>query len=118
MTLEERIKEAREERDAICHYDPLPRHDAAVTRLVARAEKRLADLEAVQRGEAVEVYAAVSVLRHASWEAHGSAYVEPLHGDVLALAEHVEGNRLTILRGIARKPVATVDEVEAESEDV
>ncbi len=116
QTLEQRIAEAREERDWLRNFLPTADRSIAV-RLLGRAECRLSDLEAVRDGLAVEVYATCLVDAASHWNAFGSAERDPDHGDVVAFAGYAPGDRITVLRGIAYKPVSTVDEVEAESED-
>lgn len=107
-TIEERIAEARADvafMKAIGHGVRIDMHPAVYTRLLARAEKRLADLEAVRDGKAVEVHGTALVSASGAWGVYDR------------MLDDSFGSRLTILRAIAYLPVATTDEAEAESEE-
>ncbi len=104
-SIEERIEEVLSEGDFLS-FSPTKgdRYGAAKERLIARNDKRLADLEAVRDGKAVEVYATALVGGEA-WYVYDRHVVDPFDA------------RPTILRAIARRPDMTTDEVEAESGD-
>ena len=89
---------------------------AAYGRLVDRAEKRLATLEAVRDGLMIPVYATVCADRNRAWEAYGWFAAEPLDESVLKVAAYAAGDVQTILRGYAHVPSTQVHEVEADSE--
>lgn len=121
-TLEQRIAEAREERDLLRFVGERQDHwpaasIAATDRLLARAERRLRDLEAVRDGRAVEAWATCAVDGAAAWAAYGAHAHSIRDRFILSEASYRPGDRITVLRGIAYKPVSTVDEVEAESEE-
>jgi hypothetical protein len=113
-TLDERILEAQDEiADLRAHMPAWPTQ----RRLLARAEKRFADLIAVREGRAVEVYATVSASGVGAWRGFGMGGVNPSCNFVLGNAVHEPGDRLTILRGVAYLPVRDTIETEAESEE-
>ena len=101
--LQTRIAEAREDL-AWAQRAVTPRYEPARERAKLRALARLADLEAVRDGKAVEVDVVIHVDRHAEWAFSGTGYRVDA------------GERGTILRGIAYLPITTTDETEAESE--
>jgi hypothetical protein len=124
-TIEERIAEAIEEHIALAlifsedHWQGCPERRVVARRILARAEKRLADLEAVRDRKAVEVWATASVAPHRGWAAFGAVYEEPRGERTLERAEHEDGlDRITVMRAVAYLPVETTDEVEAEASDV
>lgn len=120
-TINERIAETSCEIDAI--YVAQTKSDSpdrdALARLMARAEKRLADLEAVRDGKAVEVWATVSA-RPSTWISYGHDGFDPDDDEIIDTCGHVPGtDHLTILRGIVYLlERAHLDEAEAESEAV
>jgi hypothetical protein len=116
-TIEERIAEAKDEARVMgLLVDACPTSQAR-HRLLARAEKRLADLEAVRDGKAAFVHAVASVTDANDWSAVGTSEYDPTLSGARPACRPAR-DRITILRGVAWLPVETTDEVDAESSDV
>lgn len=115
--LEKRIEEAREELHLLSRVNADPSTESGpILRLIERAERRLADLEAVRRGEAVECYATCAVDARGVWNSYGTRAYDAMSKSVLEGANMESGDRITVARFIARKPIVATDETEAEVE--